>query len=81
MVNTGRGEKVQEQFPGLNISVDQLHSLENLRGMPSLAAHQTLTNRWNAFYLAHPNPTLQQVMDQVKALDDEFGHSFIPPIR
>ena len=65
------------------IDDNQLHSLENLRGIPinDQAFHQDITNMWSVWYTANPNFTLQNAMDYAKEIDDLFGHRFIPPIR
>jgi hypothetical protein len=74
------------KYPGL-ITEAQLHSLENLRGIPNslrhgnVSLHQNITNQWAEFYRAFPNATLDDVLDFTKQIDDEFGHLFIPPIR
>jgi len=64
----------------------QLHSLENLRGIPAADNfHQEITNRWAAWYLpydqSNTTPSLQAVLNEVKAIDDLYGHRFVPPIR
>jgi hypothetical protein len=73
-------QKVKNTF---NLIQDPaLHSLENLRGIPQGSNfHQTITTRWNQWYNANPNFTLQNALDYAKQIDNEFGHLFIPPIR
>ena len=74
------------RYPGL-ITFEQLHSLENLRGIPNalrhgnVSLHQHITNQWAAFYQAFPTATLTDVLNFTKQIDDEFGHLFIPPVR
>ena len=74
------------KYPGL-ISEAQLHSLENLRGIPNgalyrgLPAHAAITQRWSKFYKQHPTASLSEILDHVKDLDDELGEFLIPPIR
>ena len=67
------------------LSESELHSLENLRGIPkdNPDFHQTITNRWAQFYADFPDLdfTSEQVFNFAKAIDDEFGHLFIPPVR
>lgn len=70
------------RYQHLGITPNQMHSLENLRGIPNdLLDHTTITNYWEAFYNSNPNATLQEVLDYVKFIDDEFGHLFVPPVR
>ena len=79
----------ESKYPTL-ITEEQLHSLENLRGIPYNATmpngsklHTHITNLWNNFYNTHPQATtnLQNIIDFVKTIDDQFGNRFIPPIR
>jgi hypothetical protein len=76
-------QAVLNKYPNLNITQQQMHSLENLRGIPNdgSLSHQAITNSWNGFYASHPNATFQQILDKVKEIDDQFGHLFLPPIR
>lgn len=80
--------RVQNLYPNLGILDGQMHSVENLRGIPNTATingqrvHTIITNyRWDPWYNAHPNATLQQIMDYAKEIDDEFGAYFVPPVR
>ena len=45
--------------------------------------HQHITNRWAEFFMNNPQntTTLQDILNFVKEIDDEFGHLFVPPIR
>lgn len=74
---------VRTKYPQLNVTKNQMHSLENLRGIPSDGSldHQTITNYWQAFYNTNPDPSLQDIFEYTKFIDDEFGHLFIPPVR
>lgn len=76
-------QAVQTRYPYFNVTNDQMHSLENLRGIPNDGSldHTTITNYWVGFYTTNPNASFQEVMDFVKFIDDEFGHLFVPPIR
>ncbi|MBK8053353.1 MAG: hypothetical protein IPK35_08800 [Saprospiraceae bacterium] len=76
-------QAVLTKYPNLNISQDMMHSLENLRGIPSNGSvnHQTITNSWTQFYNNYPNATLQQLIDKAKEIDNQYGHLFVPPIR
>ena len=81
-------------YPQLGVTANQLHSLENLRGIKNTTLlpgtntrlHTHITNKWQQEFF--PNftqnnsvPTIQHVQDFAKIIDDEFGHLFTPPIR
>lgn len=85
-------------FPQLGISRNQMHSIENLRGIPNTTRmidprdgrekklHTIITNRWEMdffprFIDAGTVPTQQQMNAFAKAIDDDFGYLFNPPIR
>jgi hypothetical protein len=76
-------QDVLTRYPNLGITQDQMHSFENLRGIPSNGTldHQTLTNYWQAFYNSNPNASVDDLLEYTKFIDDEFGHLFMPPIR
>ncbi|MDX2280021.1 MAG: hypothetical protein NW218_10560 [Saprospiraceae bacterium] len=82
-------QAIQVKYPNLNVTDNQMHSLENLRGIKSgtmipnnsMPLHTYLTNQWKIFYDSNPQATLQQILDQVKLFDDQFGPLFVPPIR
>ncbi|MER7566223.1 putative T7SS-secreted protein [Streptomyces sp. NPDC097941] len=78
-------QQILKRYPGL-FSPDEIHSLENLRGIPkgdinSRVHLSEIRVSWNRFYDAHPNPTRQQVLDHVTHVDDMLGHWFSPRIR
>ncbi|MER6243353.1 putative T7SS-secreted protein [Streptomyces griseorubiginosus] len=78
-------QQILKRYPGL-FSADEIHSLENLRGIPkgdinSRVHLSEIRVAWNRFYDAHPNPTRQQVLDHVTHVDDMLGHWFSPRIR
>ncbi len=75
-------QKIYNNYPDI-MTKSELHSLQNLRGIPKNNhwIHQTITNNWAQFYLDFPNFTRQQALDFAKQIDDNFGHLFIPPIR
>lgn len=77
-------QQIMKRYPGV-ATPEQLHSIENLRGIP-----QSLNNTlylseiriaWNKFYRTHKTTTLDELLDYATKLDDEFGHLFDPPIR
>ncbi|MFJ4819920.1 DUF6531 domain-containing protein [Streptomyces sp. NPDC088801] len=78
-------QQVLKRYPGL-FSADEMHSLENLRGIPkgdinSRVHLSQIRVEWNRFYEANPNPTRQEVLDQVTRVDDMLGNWFSPRIR
>ena len=82
---------VLNKYPNLGISPYQMHSLENLRGIPndvftpgnpSLKLHDYLTHYvWKPWYDLNPNASLNQIFNKAKEIDDLYGHLFVPPIR
>ncbi|MFC9848367.1 DUF6531 domain-containing protein [Streptomyces sp. NPDC060223] len=78
-------QQVLNRYPGL-FSADEMHSLENLRGIPkgdinSRVHLSQIRVEWNRFYDSNPNPTRQEVLDQVTRVDDMLGNWFSPRIR
>ncbi len=72
------------RFPGV-ISESELHSLENLRGIPveinSDVHLSQIRKSWNQFYRLNSNPTQEQLLEQATKIDNQFGHLFLPPVR
>ncbi|MEV2212938.1 putative T7SS-secreted protein [Streptomyces sp. NPDC050997] len=78
-------QQILRRYPGL-FTPDEIHSLENLRGIPkgdinSRIHLSDVRISWNRFYDTHPNPTRQEVMDHATAVDDRLGNWFSPRIR
>ncbi|MGW7279206.1 RHS repeat-associated core domain-containing protein [Streptomyces sp. NPDC054844] len=78
-------QQVLKRYPGL-FSADEMHSLENLRGIPkgdinSRIHLSQIRVEWNRFYDAHPNPTRQEVISQATRVDDMLGNWLSPRIR
>jgi hypothetical protein len=82
------------RFPALGIDPKQMHSLENLRGIPNTVLapdgsgdelHTFITRMWEQDFF--PNygpgniPTMQEMNYFAKQIDDQFGHLFNPPVR
>ena len=81
----GVEQQVLDRYPGL-ITAAELHSLENLRGIPKGANAKThlreIRKEWNAFYRQHPDHvTKEQLLDKATEIDEKYGHLFDPPIR
>ncbi|MFD8328861.1 putative T7SS-secreted protein [Streptomyces lydicus] len=78
-------QQVLRRYPGL-FSPSEMHSLENLRGIPkgdinSRIHLSEIRVSWNEFYNSHPSPTRQQVLDHATRVDDSLGHWFNPRVR
>lgn len=77
-------QKVHRAYEGV-ITPEQLHSLENLRGIPKSINSDIhlsqIRKAWNKFYATHENPTIEELLEYATGLDDKFGHLFDPPIR
>lgn len=65
------------------ISNAEMHSLENLRGIPKGAnpdIHLSRIRRsWNEFYRTHPTATKEQLLEHATKIDREMGKEFSPP--
>jgi len=76
--------QVLKNYPNL-FTEAELHSLENLRGIPKTINSDVHLSKirveWNKFYSSTPNPTRQQFLQKAKEIDDMFGSQFYPPIR
>jgi large repetitive protein len=78
-------QQVLNRYPGL-FSADEIHSVENLRGIPKGAINSrvhlsAIRNMWNDFYSANPSPARQDVLDYATGIDDQLGQWFTPRIR
>ncbi|MYV40169.1 type IV secretion protein Rhs [Streptomyces sp. SID1328] len=78
-------QQVLKRYPGL-FKADEIHSLENLRGIPkgdinSRIHLSEIRVSWNEFYRTHPTATRQQILDHVTKVDDMLGNWFSPRIR
>jgi hypothetical protein len=82
-------QQVRRRYPGIDITPGQMHSSENLRGIPrdvNGALHLSGIRRmWNQFYNHFDRigrePTSQELLDYATLIDDAFGDLFDPPIR
>lgn len=77
------------RYPGLGITPAQMHSPENLRGIPQGLNNDVhlsgIRKMWNQFYNHHrrlgTEPTEAQLLDYATLIDDAFGDLFDPPVR
>lgn len=76
-------QQVLKRYLGI-LNESEIHSLENLRGIPkelNSDLHLSKIRReWNAFYRTHPNPTKQELLNKASEIDQKFGSQFNPPI-
>jgi hypothetical protein len=78
-------QQVLSRYSGL-FSADEIHSLENLRGIPKGVVNSrvylsAIRNMWNDFYASNPSPTRQDVLNYATEVDDQLGQWFTPRIR
>jgi hypothetical protein len=83
-------QSVLRRYPGV-VTESQMHSLENLRGIPIDAnprLHLSEIRRlWNTFYKDFPSgvggtpPTAQQLLDFATNIDQQLGPRFLPPVE
>lgn len=75
-------QQIQTRFPGL-VSKAEMHSLENLRGIPNELNNSLhlseIRKAWNQFYRQTANPTKAELLQMAQKIDDMFGHLFMPP--
>lgn len=67
------------------ISEDELHALDNLRGIPNELNSELHLSRfridWNKFYQQNPNMTRPQLDQKRNEIDEKYGSQFLPPIK
>jgi hypothetical protein len=66
------------------VTSTEIHSLENLRGIPlklNSELHQSIIRaKWNKFYLENPNASRQQLLQKATQIDFKYGKQFTPPV-
>lgn len=76
-------QRVMRDRPDLYSEL-QIHSLENLRGIPGgteyRALHPTITKEWNKFYRENPASswTREKIENEATRIDNIYGHEFKP---
>lgn len=76
----------QSTFGYLDITSDQMHSLQNLRGT-SKAMHDEVDAHWTTWInnnlppKTQTPPTLNEIKESAIYLDDVYGAYFFPPVR
>lgn len=77
-------QQVLTRYPEL-VSLSEMHSLENLRGIPkeiNADLHlRKIRGIWDDFYIDFPNPSKQQLLNKATEIDNLFGNKFNPPVR
>ncbi|REC41605.1 DUF6443 domain-containing protein [Chryseobacterium pennipullorum] len=77
-------QQALKRYPGL-ITESEMHSLENLRGIPKSInsdVHLSQIRKiWNKFYKENANPTKKQILDQATIIDQKFGRQFTPQVK
>jgi hypothetical protein len=67
------------------ITRSEMHSLENLRGIPKSRNNwlhlSAIRREWNQFYRAHPRPTRDALLKKASEIDVKYGRLFKPPLR
>lgn len=76
---------LKKHYPNLDISWNEMHSLDNLRGIPDEVNGELhlskIRTEWNKFYRNNPDATKQELLDKATEIDEKFGHQFTPPVR
>jgi len=76
---------VQTRYPHIKLTDAEMHSLENLRGIPKELNPEfhlrSIRKDWNEWYKANPAPTKQELLDFATHVDNKYGHLFVPPVR
>ncbi|MGH3117769.1 MAG: hypothetical protein ACRDQ2_11805 [Gaiellales bacterium] len=76
-------QQAMRRYPGAHITPQQMHSLENLRGVPkgdvnSRIHLSELRRDWNRFYRENPTATQTQLLEQAARMDRKYGTLFKP---
>lgn len=75
-------QDVLVKYPGL-FTANELHSLENLRGIPNEINGRVHLSEmrvsWNEFYRTHRTPTRDQILAKATEVDALYGPRYLPP--
>jgi hypothetical protein len=73
-----------DRYPNV-FTKEELHSLENLRGIPNEMNGEVhlsqIAKEWKAFYSSHQVASKKDLLDFATEIDGRFGHLFTPAIR
>ncbi len=89
VVHHGVEKRCTAYYKHLNLTQDEIHSLEILRGIPqdlNTEVHLiAIGDIWREFYKKYPEGDVRVTKDMLfavcKQVDDKFGTIFLPPIR
>ncbi len=74
-------QQVLIRYPGI-ISEEEIHSLENLRGIPKESNSDLhlgiIRKEWNRFYKTNPKPTKEKLFEKALEIDRKYGQLFNP---
>lgn len=75
-------QQVLKLYPG-RFGKYELHSIENLRGVPRVLNSELhlrqIRGMWDAFYDEYPNASRSQILEYAGRVDTEVGSLFVPP--
>ncbi|GAA2176315.1 hypothetical protein GCM10009846_29630 [Agrococcus versicolor] len=82
-------QNVMRRYPSLNITRSEMDSVQNLRGIPAEINSRVhlsgIRRMWNEFYRHHADsgtvPTVDDLAEYARLVDDAFGDLFDPPVR
>jgi hypothetical protein len=77
-------QRTLKMYPGL-ISESEMHSLQNLRGIPKSKNNELhlsiIRKEWDDFYLKNPTTTKKKLLNKAMEIDRKWGSNFIPPLK
>ncbi|WP_018680539.1 hypothetical protein [Actinokineospora enzanensis] len=81
-------QQAMDRFPDAGLTPEEIHSLENPRGIPTGATNNrvhlsAIRKEWNIFYRANKSKkvTKEQLLDWATSIDEKYGTEFRPPVR
>lgn len=81
VVHHGVEQQAMRLYPG-EVTWQEMHSLENLRGIPKALNNDLhlskIRKEWNKFYLQNPEATKLALLRKATEIDRTYGHLFNP---
>ena len=78
-------QQAMRKYDAAGITLNQMHSLENLRGIPKTVngpLHlSAIRKEWNRFYREHPSATQDELLAFATRLDEKYGSHFNPRLE
>ncbi|RLC20839.1 MAG: hypothetical protein DRI57_03870 [Deltaproteobacteria bacterium] len=75
-------QQVLTRYPGI-VTEEEMHSLENLRGIPhelnSDLHLSRIRKEWNRFYKENQRVTKDQLLKKATEIDEKYTHLYKPP--